>query len=80
MAEPPTAPSVIAGKGKRVTGTFLLMLGAGVVLESTRRWMGGAIMLAGATAFLRGLLEARPRSAAHPRPHVAVDPQTESRV
>ena len=81
MAEPAPPMSPLAGKGKRVTGTFLLMLGAGIVLESTVPWLGGALMLAGGAALLRGLLAARPRAAADARAHgapvahVTIDPQ-----
>lgn len=80
MAEPAsTTPHAMAGKGRRVVGTFLVILGAGMVLESVR-WIGGVIELAGAGTLLRGLLDARLRTAVHPQPRVAIDPQTESRL
>jgi hypothetical protein len=75
----PEAPPM-AGKGKRVVGTFLLMLGAGIVLESTCRWLGGAVLLGGVAALVRGALDARPGTADHPQPRVIIDPQTESRL
>ena len=80
MAEPASDTNPLAGKGKRVAGTFLLMLGAGILLESTLQWIGGAVMLAGAAAFVRGLLDARPRAAAQAHPQVAIDPQPEGRL
>jgi hypothetical protein len=73
------APRAMAGKGKRVVGTFLVILGAGMVLESAR-WIGGVIVLAGAGALLRGLLEAQVHTAVDSQPRVAIDPQTESRL
>lgn len=79
---PESAPdtSVMLGKGKRVVGSFLLLLGSGIVLESSLRWLGGAVMVGGIAAFVRGALEARPRAAAeHPAP-VAIDAHSESRL
>jgi len=80
MAESVSDTNALAGKGKRVTGTFLLMLGAGIVLESSLRWTGGMIMFAGAAAFVRGLLDIRPQTAARPHPHVAIDAHGEGRL
>jgi hypothetical protein len=70
----------MAGKGKRVVGTFLLMLGAGIVLESSWHWSGGALILGGVAALVRGALAARPRTAPEPQPHVAIDAHGESRL
>ena len=70
----------VAGKGKRVAGTFLLMLGAGIVLESTIQWIGGTIMLVAVALLVRGLLEARPHTAVDSQPRVAIDPQIESHL
>jgi len=73
-----------AGKGKRVAGTFLLMLGAGIVLESPLQGVGSAILLAGAAFLVRGLLNARPHAAHAPATvqvaPVSIDPQTEGRL
>ena len=81
MAEAPSSTNPAAGKGKRVAGTFLLMLGAGIVLESSHRWIGGVVLLAGVVAYVRGLLHIRPRTAAAaPQPLGAIDAQPESRA
>jgi len=68
------------GKGKRVVGTFLLLLGAGIVLESGVRWLGGAVMISGVAAFVRGALEARARTPAEHGAPVAIDAHSESRL
>ena len=57
----------LAGKGKRVIGSFVLMIGAGVILDSHVLWVGVAIMLIGALAFIWGLLAARPGGLALPQ-------------
>jgi hypothetical protein len=36
-----------------VLGVFLVLLGAGLVLDGDRFWTGGALMLAGAVGLLR---------------------------
>jgi len=52
--------SDFAGKEKRVLGTFVLMIGAGIVLESAAWWVGVLLMTVGAAALVWGGLEARP--------------------
>jgi len=80
MPESSPDTTVMLGKGKRVVGTFLLLLGAGIVLESSLRWLGGTLMLGGIVAFVRGALETRPGTVAeHPTP-VAIDAHSESRL
>jgi hypothetical protein len=79
MAEPASAAPPMAGKGKRVVGTFLVMLGAGLVIESTLHWLGGALMLGGAAALVRGALDARPSVAAASHQPVAIDAHSEGR-
>lgn len=44
------------GRGRRVTGFFVFMLGAGLVLESAALWYGVAIMVAGVVCFAWGML------------------------
>jgi hypothetical protein len=51
----------LAGKGKRVVGTFVLMMGAGAIVDAHAMWIGATVMLLGAAAFLQGALEARRR-------------------
>jgi len=70
----------LLGKGKRVVGTFLLLLGSGIVLESGAHWLGGLLMLGGGAAFIRGALEARPRTPAEHAAPVAIDAHSESRL
>lgn len=48
----------LAGKAKRVVGTFVLMVGAGVVLDSWAAWAGTVFMLIGMIVFVWGIAEA----------------------
>jgi threonine/homoserine/homoserine lactone efflux protein len=52
----------LAGKAKRVLGTFVLMVGAGIVLDSSAGWAGTVIMLIGVAFLIWGLAEAWPRA------------------
>ena len=52
----------LAGKAKRVVGIFVLMAGAGIVLDSSAGWAGTVIMLIGIAFFIWGVAEARPRA------------------
>jgi hypothetical protein len=51
------------GKGWRVLGYFVWMLGAGLVLESDAVALGVLLLLAGGTAFVIGALQERQRRA-----------------
>jgi hypothetical protein len=53
--------SELDGRGRRVAGFFVFMLGAGLVLESPALWYGVAIMAVGATCFGWGMLSRRNR-------------------
>ena len=44
----------LRGKGWRVLGYFIWMLGAGVVLDSEATGLGGAVLALGAGLFLLG--------------------------
>jgi hypothetical protein len=55
----------LAGKGKRVTGVFILMIGAGLILESSAVRLGSLITLIGTVTFVWGLIEARTRTVTH---------------
>jgi hypothetical protein len=79
MDEPGTTAPAMTGRAQRVLGTFLLILGAGMVLESTGPRLGTLVMVVGAVALVRGLLDARPHGAAHAHPPVAIDAGSESR-
>jgi membrane-bound ClpP family serine protease len=79
MGESPATTPPMAGKGTRVVGTFLFLLGAGIVLESAHRWMGGTLMLGGIAALVRGALDARPHTVVPSHPQVAIDAHGESR-
>lgn len=52
----------LAGKGWRVLGYFVWMLGAGLVLDAPGRG-GGLLLGAGATLFALGVWQARGRRA-----------------
>jgi hypothetical protein len=54
----------LAGKAKRVVGIFVLMVGAGIVLDSSAGWAGTVIVLIGMAFFIRGVAEAWPRATA----------------
>jgi hypothetical protein len=45
----------LCGKGWRVIGYFVWMLGAGVLLDGDTPWMGGLLLVAGAGLFLLGV-------------------------
>jgi hypothetical protein len=49
------------GKGWRVLGYFVWMLGAGLVLESDAAALGVLLLLAGGTAFVIGVFQERQR-------------------
>jgi hypothetical protein len=52
---------LLAGKGKRVAGVFVLMIGAGAIVDRHALWTGIVVMLLGAAAFVWGMLAARSR-------------------
>jgi len=51
------------GKAKRVVGIFVLMVGAGIVLDSSAGWVGTVLMLIGIVFFIWGVAEAWQRAA-----------------
>jgi hypothetical protein len=53
------AATALAGKGKRVGGVFLFMIGAGIILDTHAMWLGLPVLLIGAALFVRGMREAR---------------------
>ena len=50
----------LKGKGWRVLGYFVWMLGAGIYLDSDAGGLAAALMGAGATAFFLGAVQSRP--------------------
>ena len=54
-----SAPLVLAGKGKRVAGVFVLMIGASVILDTHLTWVGLPILAVGAALFAWGIAAAR---------------------
>jgi len=50
----------LRGKGWRVFGYFLWMLGAGLVLDSDPSTVGVLLLLAGAASYLAGLAQGDP--------------------
>jgi hypothetical protein len=53
------------GKGKRVVGTFVLMIGAGIILDARAVWLGLPLMAGGGAALLWGLIDLRMRTPVH---------------
>ena len=49
----------LRGKGWRVLGYFVWMLGAGVVLDSDALCLGGAVCAGGAALFALGAMQGR---------------------
>ena len=66
------------GKQRRVLGVFVLMLGAGIVLETSARWLGALVLLSGAAALAWGTLDPRLREQARPEADILVNASTES--
>lgn len=66
------------GKQRRVLGVFVLMLGAGIVLETSARWLGALVLLSGVAALAWGALDLRPRGQARPEADILVNASTES--
>lgn len=53
----------LRGKGWRVLGYFIWMLGAGVILDSAAAGVGGTLLALGAGLFLCGALQGDGRAA-----------------
>ena len=66
----------LAGKAQRVTGTFVLMIGAGIILDAHVTWLGLPLLLLGIVLFAWGMSAAR---AAEPAV-VGVEDTAETRV
>ena len=62
------AATAVAGKGKRVVGTFIVMIGAGMILDAHVLWIGGPVMLAGALLLAWGGVEIQGAQAATSTP------------
>lgn len=71
------APVWNTGKEKRVTGVFVFMLGAGLLLETRAAWLGTLVMLCGATVFLWGMITALVFSSTRRHAHVTATPSPE---
>ncbi len=52
-----------AGKGKRVAGVFVVLLGGGVVLESVAPWVGVSLTAIGVALLVWGFAQMRDRQA-----------------
>jgi hypothetical protein len=75
------APAPLRGKLQRVLGTFVYMLGAGIILECSAAWTGAAVMLAGAAAAGWGMLASAPaRTLTGSSDGVPSDSRAESRL
>jgi hypothetical protein len=48
--------SATDGRGRRVAGFVVFMLGAGLILESPALWYGVVLMGIGAVIFVRGMV------------------------
>jgi predicted tellurium resistance membrane protein TerC len=49
----------LPGKGKRVAGVFLFMIGASIVLDTHALWLGMPTLACGAAVFAWGVAETR---------------------
>ena len=66
---PDTLPPELAGKGKRVAGVFVFMIGASIILDTHALWTGLPMLAVGALLFGWGMADARtiqPLRAAQP--------------
>ena len=65
---PDTLPPELVGKGKRVAGVFVFMIGASIILDTHALWMGLPMLAVGAALFAWGMADAphhrAPRGAA----------------
>jgi len=77
MSEGGAAPES-AGKANRVTGVFVFMMGAGMILDVHAMWVGVPLSIVGAVTFAWGLLQIRIEEAATPAACPRLE-ETESR-
>jgi len=73
---PDTLRPDLAGKGKRVAGVFVVMIGASIILDTHALWMGLPTLAVGAVLFAWGMAEAHtiePLGA--PQPDATTEPQ-----
>lgn len=56
----------LSGKGWRVVGYFLWMLGAGIVLDSGAQRLGGLVLLIGGALFALGAVQSARRPGKDP--------------
>lgn len=56
--------AALPGKVKRVLGIFIIMIAAGIILDSPATWVGTAGICVGAIMFAWGMTEAQPRAGA----------------
>jgi hypothetical protein len=68
-------PPQLAGKGKRVAGVFVFMIGASIILDTHAVWIGLPILAIGMVVFAWSIVETR---AAEPLASPASDVSTES--
>ena len=71
-----TLPPELTGKGKRVAGVFIFMIGASIILDTHAFWMGVPTIVAAVVLFASGMAEARvvePLRA--PQPDATTEPQ-----
>jgi hypothetical protein len=62
-------PPELAGKGRRVAGVFVFMMGASIILDTHALWMGLPTLAVGAVLFAWGMANGRtvePFAAAQP--------------
>jgi len=69
-------PPELAGKGKRVAGVFVFMIGASIILDTHALWMGLPTLAVGAVLFGWGMAEARTvEPLGVPQPDATTEPQ-----
>ena len=53
------SPPELVGKGKRVAGVFVFMIGASIILDTHALWLGMPTLAFGAALFAWGIAETR---------------------
>ena len=69
---PDETTTELAAKGRRVIGTFVAMLGAGMIVDAHVMWIGVPVMLIGAVLVAWGLVAPRAHAAIAANAHGGV--------
>jgi hypothetical protein len=70
-------PPDLAGKGQRVAGVFVVMIGASVILDTHLMWVGLPLLAVGTVLFARGMSATRVARLSQPlgAPHGDATPE-----